>query len=309
MVTGASGLLGANLVLQFQQRGKDVIAIYHQHKIVAHGVKSLRADLTEKRAVDDLLERLRPGWIIHCAALTDVDWCEEHPAEAHRVNVQMSRNLAVAAGQVSASLVYISTDSVFDGKRGHYSEADIPAPVNTYAGSKLEGEKAVQDELGRSLVIRTNIYGWNMQARQSLAEWVLARLGSGQRVPGFHDVVFTPILVNDLGEIILDMMKQALTGLYHVAGSQACSKYEFALRVADTFSLERQLIQSVSIKDSHLKAPRPGNTSLQTNKVSQALGRPMPDLKSGLQRFKELRDSGFATQLKALTGGLYDAED
>ena len=303
MITGASGLLGANLLLRAQQRGKDVIAMYHRHKFVVQGVKSLQADLTDKRVVSDLLQRLRPDWIIHCAALTNVNWCEEHPADTHRVNVEMSRDLAVAAHRVGAGLVYISTDSVFDGKSGHYSEEDAPAPVNVYAESKSAGEEAVRSELERSLIVRTNIYGWNMQEKQSLAEWILNRLESSQPVPSFYDVVFTPILVNDLSDSILDMIERQLKGLYHVAGTQPCSKYEFASRLADVFGLQNQLVQPVSIGDSLLKAPRPRNTSLQTSKVSQALGKAMPDLNSGLRRFKALRDSGFTTQLKALKGG------
>lgn len=303
LVTGASGLLGANLVLHMRQCDKDVIAIYHRHKFVAQGVESLQADLTDKHMVSDLLQCLQPDWIIHCAALTNVDWCEEHPADTHRVNVEMSRDLAVAAHRVGAGLVYISTDSVFDGKSGHYSEEDAPAPVNVYAESKLAGEEAVRSELERSLIVRTNIYGWNMQEKHSLAEWILNRLELDQPVPGFYDVIFTPTLVNDLSEIILDMIERRLTGLYHVAGSQPCSKYEFALQLADVFGLQKQSVQPVSIADSLSKAPRPRDTSLKTSKVSRALGRPMPGLDSGLRRFKALRDSGFITQLKALKGG------
>jgi len=285
-----------------QQRVQDVIAMYHRHKLVASGTRVIQADLTDSRITDDLLRTLLPDWVIHCAALMNVDRCEEFPLDAYRVNVEMTRNLARISYQIGAGLVYISTDSVFGGERGNYSEEDVPAPVNMYAKSKLEGEKAVQDELERHLIVRTNIYGWNMQKKQSLAEWILGRLEAGQQVPGFCDVVFTPILVNDLCEIILDMLERQLTGWYNVAGSQPCSKYQFALLLGDVFNQERRLVQSVSIEDSFLKAPRPKNTSLRTGKVSRALGRAMPDVKSGLLHFKWLRDSGFVTKLKVCSG-------
>ena len=302
LVTGASGLLGANFVFAAQQRHESLVAVYHQHVIHIPGVDSVQADLTNSVLANELAQFFRPKWIVHCAALTNVDCCEERLEEAWQVNVQMSRNLATAAQRVGAGIVYISTDSVFDGKAGHYSESDIPMPVNVYAKSKLAGEQAVQSEVKHSLLIRTNIYGWNAREKLSLAEWILDQLETGRLIVSFYDVVFTPILVNDVSEIILDMIERQLGGLYHVAASEACSKYEFAVQLADVFGLDEQLVCPASIADSALTAPRPRNTSLRTDKVSKALGRPMPDVKSGLRRLKALRDSGFVRQLKATKG-------
>jgi len=301
LVTGASGLLGANFITTAQQRQQSLVAVFHQHDFHLPGIECVSADLTDLNTIE-LVQSFQPAWIVHCAALTNVDWCQLHPEETWRVNVEMSRNLAIAARRAGAKMIYVSTDSVFDGRVGNYDEADLPKPLNVYAESKLAGEKAVLEELQRSLIVRTNIYGWNMQGKASLAEWVLQRLEAGQPVPGFRDVVFTPILVNELSEIILDMMERQLTGVHHVAGSQPCSKYEFALHLASAFGLDSQLVRSESVDDSTLLAPRPKKTSLQTTKVSGVLGRKMPDVQSGLKRFKLLRDSGFATQLKGLTG-------
>jgi dTDP-4-dehydrorhamnose reductase len=302
LVTGASGLLGANLVLQLQQQNQEVVAIYRRHRLEGPGVKSVQADLTNPIVVEDLLQQFRPNWIIHCAAITNVDWCQANPADAARAHVEMSRGLAVGARKLKARLIYISTDSVFDGTNAPYSEQDLPAPGNIYAQTKLAGERAVQEELTPSLIIRTNIYGWNMQQKQSLAEWILNRLASGETLPGFDDVIFTPILVNDLNQVIVEMIERQLTGLYHVAGSESCSKYEFALRLADTFNLDNHQIRAASIADAPLKAPRPLNTALKTGKISRILGRSMPDVNAGLRRFRKLRDSGFITQLRALKG-------
>lgn len=302
-VTGASGLLGANLVLYLQQRGHNVIAMYYRHKFIASGVKSLCVDLTDKYTVSSSLGPLQPDWIIHCAALTNVDYCEEHPEDAYRVNVKASSNLAVLAHQTGAGLVYVSTNSVFGGGEGPYSEEDLAVPVNVYSQSKLAGENYVQRVLGSSIIIRTSPYGWNMQAKHSLAEWILNRLERGQTVPGFYDEIITPILTLDLSEIIVEMIERQLTGLFHVGGAQSYSKYEFALSIADVFGQDRRLVQPVSVKESSLKAPRPGEVSLRTNKISWILGRTMPDLISGLQRFKALRDLGFVTRLKVCGGG------
>jgi dTDP-4-dehydrorhamnose reductase len=303
LVTGASGLLGANFVLTAREQRENVVALCYPQLLSFLGVRAVRADLTDDGVARELLRDFRPGWIIHCAALTDVDWCESHRDETWRVNVTMTRNLAIVARNTGAGFVYISTDSVFDGKTGGYSEDSEPAPLNVYSESKLAGERAVREELRDHIIVRTNLYGWNAEEKMSLAEWVLNKLTIGQSVNGFHDVIFAPILVNDLSETILDMIGLGLRGTYHVAGSQECSKYEFALQLADVFGLDKQLIQPVSIASSTLSAPRPRSTWLKTHKVTQALNKPMPDVKSGLQHFKLLRDSGFVAQLKALRGG------
>jgi dTDP-4-dehydrorhamnose reductase len=205
--------------------------------------------------------------------------------------------------ETGAGFVYISTDSVFDGKKGHYSELDPPAPLNVYGESKLAGEKSVLDEHAQCMIIRTNIYGWNIQRKLSLAEWILERLKSRETVPGFYDVLFTPILANDLSIIILEMMDLGLEGLYHVAGSETISKYEFAKQVAKVFGLEEDLVQHKSVVDSTLKAERPNNISLQTTKVSVAIGQEMPNIENGLKRFKFLKANGYVDGLKAGMGG------
>lgn len=302
MVAGASGLLGANLVVAWQHR-QPVLGVYYRHQIFFTAAKSVSADLSDFDAIEDLLQFYRPDWIINCAGLTNVDYCESHLDEAYAANVKVVLNLAAAARRTGAKLVHISTDAVFSGETGWYSESDSPGPLNRYAKSKLLGEEAAALELPDSLIIRTNIFGWNAREKMSLAEWVLSHLESGQAISGFADVIFNPILVNDLSEIILQMMGKGLTGIYHAASSEACSKYEFALRLADIFRLDRILVKHGSIENAELPALRPKNTSLQTRKITQALSITMPDLESGLRRFKELRDRGYVNQLKAMAGG------
>jgi dTDP-4-dehydrorhamnose reductase len=294
LVTGASGLLGASFVSVARQHYKHLVQLSYQHPLPGSGLESVRVDLTDHKEVEKLLHSLRPDWIVHCAALTDVDGCEEQPEKAWLINTTASRNLAREARVLGAGFVYISTDSVFDGQKGDYSEDDIPNPINVYAQSKFAGEQAVVQELPRSLIIRTNIYGWNLQDKLSLAEWMLTRLEINQTIPAFEDVIFSPILVNDLSEILVNMMERQMTGLYHVAGSESCSKYQFALGIASVFGMDRGLVHATSIADASLKAPRPRKISLNTAKAARDLGKAMPDLLSGLQHFKALRSRKFS---------------
>jgi dTDP-4-dehydrorhamnose reductase len=299
VITGGSGLLGANLALQWSLQNLDVAALYFEHSVSMHGVHALACNLLDQREIAGAISTLRPEWIVHCAAATNVDWCEANPRQTHRLNVEASRHLAASAKAVGARFVYISTDSVFDGARGSYGESDRPAPVNAYARSKLSGESAVKEQLPGSLIVRTNIYGWNLQPKTSLAEWILTLLEKSTAVPAFQDVVFSPILVNDLADALLEMMRMKLEGTFHVGGSEPCSKREFALQLAEVFQLNHSLVHPRSIYESSLQVPRPLDTSLNTTKAENALGHALPQLRAGLERFKEIRQNGFAARLKA----------
>ncbi len=298
LVTGASGLLGANLVMEWLSRGWTPIALYAQHA-VSFATPSRALDLCDAERTAELVQTYKPEWIVHSAAATNVDWCEEHPVECRRLNVDATRNLADAAKAVNARFVYISTDAVFDGAAGNYSESDEPCPLNVYAESKLLAECAVAEVLPESVIVRTNIYGWNLQEKLSLAEWMLKQFETGSRFPGFDDIVFSPILVNDLADCLTEMMNLNLHGLFHVVGSESCSKFAFAGHLADTFGQDRGLVEGSRSQCAQFRAVRPRNTSLQTMKLQQAVGHGTPGIRDGLERFKSLRANGFVARLKA----------
>jgi dTDP-4-dehydrorhamnose reductase len=298
-VTGASGLLGANLVMRLLARGEAVAALCHQHHFAPPGIQFVPLDLTDAAAVRAALEALRPSHVIHCAALTNVDRCETHPEDAQRLNVDATGHLAAAARAVDAGLTYISTDSVFPGDRGHYAETAPTGPVNNYARSKLAGEAVVAAASPTNLIVRTNLYGWNAQPKNSLAEWVLSRLEAGQPVPGFHDIFFNPLLATDLSDLLLDMQRAGLAGIYHAAGGPGQSKYAFAVALAEVFGYPPEQVQAVSAATVPSAAPRPRDTRLNTTKLRQALGRPLPDDGAALHAFHSQRTSGYAAQLKA----------
>jgi dTDP-4-dehydrorhamnose reductase len=298
VVTGASGLLGANLTLELTRRGHHVVALYGRHPIAVAGASSAACDLTDGAATAKLLSGWAPSLIVHCAAATNVDWCETHPQEAIRINAQVAGNMAAQARSAGASFVYISTDAVFDGVSGGYAETDPVCPGNRYARSKLAGEEAVLGVMPEALVLRVNIYGWNLQAKNSLAEWILLRLEHGEPVPGFCDTAFAPVLVNDTVEWILRLAESSCHGVYHVASADHGSKYAFAREVAAVFQLDASLVRESLVQDSSLSAPRPRNTWLRSDKITASLGQPMPTIRQGLEEFRALRENGFCRRLK-----------
>jgi dTDP-4-dehydrorhamnose reductase len=298
LVTGASGLLGSNIMMHIQSQNEEAAAIYNSKLISFKNIQCIKANLTNNEEIKKIINLLEPDHIIHCAALTDVDRCEKYPSDAFKINTDATRFIAEAAYGINASLFYISTDSVFDGKNGDYQELDCPNPVNIYAKSKLQGESEIMKTGVKYCIARTNIHGWNLQDKFSLSEWILNKLETKQDVPAFCDVTFSPLLVNDLAIIILDMIENGSTGLYHIGSSEFCNKFEFACKLADVFNLDKSLIQSISIDDMSLIAKRPKNMSLNTTKIRTTLKREMPDIISGLKKFKLLRESGYAQDLK-----------
>jgi dTDP-4-dehydrorhamnose reductase len=168
----------------------------------------------------------------------------------------------------------------------------------------LLAEKEVLAAHPDSIIVRVTFYGWsNLRHKPSLAEWILNQLKHGLDVPGFTDVFFCPILANDLAGILLEMHDRELSGVYHVVGSEKISKYEFAVRLAKLFGFDPARVLRSSIDAAKLGAPRPKDTSLDCNKISEALGRSMPDVDAGLRRFKEAGESAKFLEFSCAVGG------
>lgn len=291
LITGGSGLLGSNIAKLAAPRFETTVT-YYKNRINLPGVAFIAVDLTLKGDVDKICE-IKPGLIIHTAALTNIDYCEENPKEAYNHNVLASRNIAEAAKRSGAYLIHISTDCVFDGESGNYKEEDKTNPINVYGKTKLEAEQSVLSVYPGSCVVRTNIFGWNALNKLSLAEWMLNKLETGKELPGFKDVRFSPILVNDLAEALFELYQKKYEGIIHAASSEACSKLEFARMIAEVFGCDAKCIKPVSCCDVGLRAPRGRDMSLDTSRASSVLGRELPDIRGSLERMKQLRSKQY----------------
>jgi dTDP-4-dehydrorhamnose reductase len=296
-ITGASGVLGMALALEARTRGYDVVALYRSTPITIPGVSCQAVDLTDEGATRDFFQDARPELIIHAAAEVRVDWCEDHPEEATRVNVDASATVADCAAKSSAALLYVSTDSVFDGRGRYHRETDPPAPVNVYAATKLRGEVEALRRHPGAVIARANFYGWTGRHKTGLVDWILQQLAHGRTLPGFTDAIFSPLLANDLAVALLDLVAYDVSGIFHVVGPEAISKYEFARRVAELFGYDPELVRPSRVADVTMRAPRPLNTSLDTRKVTALLGHALPDVSTGLRHFAELRAGGYQQML------------
>ncbi|OGO19496.1 MAG: hypothetical protein A2Z14_04000 [Chloroflexi bacterium RBG_16_48_8] len=301
LVTGASGLLGSNLVFE-ATRQQEVIALSHTHPVRFEGAEVVRADLSLAENVMRVIRQFSPDWVVHCAAETNVDRCEMDPERAFLLNRDIPRWVAQATRVSGGRMIHISTDAVFDGSRSGYQEEDVPQPINVYSRSKLEGELAVREEDPRAMILRTNFFGWSALDKMSLAEWFLAHLEEGRSCRGFTDVFVKLLLVNDLVQLLLRMMESECEGIYHVVGRDCVSKYDFGVRLAQVFQLDEKWILPVKVDQLGLIAPRARNLCLDTSKISNMLDMEMPSLEEGLRRFYELKQRGYPERLKSLIG-------
>lgn len=299
LITGASGLLGLNTVLEAEQQF-EVIGLSRSRNIQTSRFEWLTADLTTPGAVESIITQGQPDWIIHCAALTNLDVCESQPELAQRLNAEVPGEIAKAARRAGARMVHISTDAVFDGSKGRYSEKDSPKPLGVYARTKLAGERAVIEANPDCIIARVNMFGWSPSGHRSLAEFFFNNLSKDNPVNGFTDVFFSPLLVNHLAQILLRMLAEELNGLYHVFSSDAISKYHFGLAVAERFGLDGGLISPISVEDSGLKASRSPNLSMETGKLSSALGEQPPSIMAGVGAFHALYQQEYPHRLQAL---------
>ena len=283
-ITGGSGLAGSRLAEMALARGDEVFSGYaHNRPACGRGV---RLDLLDPDGIRDIIERTRPDAIVHSAALTDVDRCEREKDLAFRMNVEGTRAVAEGARAVGSFLVYVSTDYVFDGRRGLYREGDQTGPVSYYGLSKLLGEELSLDQ---GCVARTCvIYGRRpASGKVNFALWILNSLGSGKEISVVTDQFITPTLNSNLAAMLLEAADRQLSGIYHLSGASRVSRYDFACQLADTFELDSRLILPSRMSDLDWLAERPKDSSLDTSKARQMLKNgPLP-LNDSLQLLKK----------------------
>lgn len=291
VVTGGTGFLGSNVVAAARARERAVIAVGHLSVGAQHDLHTVAADLTKPGAARELVHDLQAETLINCAALANVDESEANPDKAHLLNVILPRELAIACREAGIPFTHVSTDSVFDGKRGRYKETDTPNPLNEYSKSKLEGERAVLEAMPHALVVRTNFIGLASVRGQGLAEWIADKLESGERIKGFTDVIISPLEAGTLSALLMKMTEKRLSGIYHLGASDDISKFDLARRIAAALGLDASLIDAATVGEGGLGAPRPLRISLDSSKAAAALGQQLPTVQDAVNGFANARQS------------------
>lgn len=280
LIVGGSGMLGHSLCRSLMDAGIDTWATANSHS-TAQDKNVIQLDLARPVDVRSVLGQSDPDVIVYVAGLTDVDRCEANEKLAERLHAGAA--LEFADGALShQKFLYISTDHLWDGRTQNVSENEPLRPLNAYARTKALGEKLVSEANPDALILRTNFFGNGLTWRKSLSDWMLERLRAGQMLNAFTDAYFTPIAMPLLSRTILAAVGLDLAGVYHCCGSERISKFEFAHRLAEHFGLDRGFIFPAELSKALLKAPRPLDMSLSTQKLSSALGYALPSLDDSL---------------------------
>ncbi len=295
LVIGATGLVGSKVAELAPSFGYEPHCTQNARR--GPYPNSYNLDITDRAATIGLVDMVCPEAIIHTAALHNVDYCETHKDEAVRVNVEGTRNLTDAASKTGSRLVYVSTDYIFDGRKGHYVESDPPNPLHHYARTKLDGERVVSGLSSYSISRPSVIYGWSSLEKSSVpsssgkslnfAMFVLDKCRKGETVRAVNDQFSSPTFADNLAEALLRIAASRANGIFHTAGRSCLSRYEFALRIAETFGYPSSMIQPIASKELNQLAERPKTSCLAVDRAEQALGMRFLTAEEGLVRMKE----------------------
>lgn len=286
LVTGANGLLGQKLAaLLLKNDTMDIVLTARGKPAMPVGrARYLSLDITDRDAVADAFEDVRPDVVINAAAMTLVDQCETQREACWKANVDAVEYLVNACRHTNSRLIHVSTDFIFDGSHGPLDEEAVPNPVNYYGETKLAGEHVIRQSNIRWCILRTVlVYGVTYDmSRSNIVLWVKESLEQGKMIRVVNDQWRTPTLAEDLAMgCYLAAVKNA-TGIFHISGRDFLSPYDIALKTADHFQLDRQLIVPTDSTTFKQPAKRPLKTGFIIEKARRELGYEPHSFEDGL---------------------------
>lgn len=290
LITGSNGLLGQKLVILLS-RGTDyelMLTSKHESSIFHEDdVPYRQLDITHRNDVRRIVDDFQPDVIVNTAAITNVDVCETERELAWSVNVSGVENLAIAAKFVGAKIIHISSDYVFDGKNGPYDEEARPNPLSYYGRTKLASENVLRTSGIPYTIIRTMVlYGVAPRVKLNFVLWLIHELEHEKPVRVVDDQYGNPTLADDLAYAILKILTFDREGIYHIAGSEWLSRYDFAVKLAKQFGLNKKLITPMKTVAMRQPAPRPLRSGFITLKAETQLGIKMSNVEQGLMVVK-----------------------
>jgi len=277
LITGANGFVGHYLSDLLLQQGHSVIATGKgPGRLPFAGRENFQyqsMDFTDPFAVHDVFDAIKPTVVIHAGANGKPDECEINQWPAYVTNVEGTLNMLANAAEQNCFFIYVSTDFVFDGNRGMYSETDKTAPVNYYGKTKQEAEEAVQEYEHSWAIVRTVlVYGKPLTGRSNLLTVIKDKLEKGEGYNVVNDQVRTPTYVEDLAIGIALIIDKKAKGIFHLSGADVFTPYEMAVQAADYLGLDKALLTPVTEASFSQPARRPLKTGFIIDKAKKELG-------------------------------------
>lgn len=283
LIIGGGGQVGSKLIaLTKQNSDLEIHATFLTRQPLLNSARVYQVDKTNREEIQNLVKKVAPKIVIDTAALHNVDFCEKNKEAAQAVNVKGTKNVAEACKKHGAKMIFISTDYVFDGDQGNYKETDKVNPINYYGTSKLEGEMAVAQSCNDYVIARPSvIYGWISQEQQTAQSasgkpqnfliWLIQKLKNAEPVRIVTDQYSSPTLADNLAEILLELGKSDLVGIYHASGKTRLNRFDFSVKVAEKLGFDLGLVSPVTSDQFKQVGKRPRDTSLNVDKVEDHL--------------------------------------
>ncbi len=299
MVTGYGGFVAGSVVWQAVRSGEwDVYALsLIESPEERERFHCIQFDLCDVAKLEGVFAEVRPDAVVHTAAFADIDYCQNNQADAMRVNVGATRDVARLCGASGAKMILCSTDSVFDGTKGLYTEEDAPHAVNFYAETKVEAERIVRETVANGVVSRLSlVMGLPvLGAGNSFLAKTLDALKKGEQVKFPANEIRTPVDVITVGRAFIEIAGNDFSGTIHLGGSTRINRFEMACQIAEELGYSRDLVVATDSNAMPGRALRPNDASLDNGKARRVLDTPMQTLMSGLDlvlRTKEAQNRG-----------------
>lgn len=284
LVTGLNGFVAGSIIAHARKKwevhGVDISetiglpADIHAHQL----------DLTDQEKVAILFHQIKPDAVIHTAAMANIDVCENNKELAWKINVEITQTIAELCKEAEIRMIVCSTDTVFDGKKGHYTEKDQPHAVNYYAETKIEAEKIVLAASAKNIVARLSlVMGLPVMGKgNSFLADTIEKLKKGESVKFPENEIRTPIDVVTLGSALAELAGSSFGGIVHLSGNTRINRYKMAIQIAETLGFPAELIISTDSNAMTGRAPRPNDASMDNSLATKILQTPMRSLSEGL---------------------------
>ncbi len=287
LITGAHGLLGQSLAAKCSGKYSLIISDKDDRSLFeTFDYQYYNLDITNRKLLKKVISEVKPGYIINTAAFSNVDGCEVNKELCWKANVEGTGNLAEICNKIGAHLIHLSTDYVFDGGKGNYTEDDIPNPINYYGKSKLASENEIKISSCQSTILRTaSLYGFDTIRKQNnFVSWVVNNLKSGSPMKIADDQIANPTYVPNLADAIWKIIRLEKTGIYHFTGSESINRYNFAKKIARQFSLGFDQVSTIKMSEIEgRKADRPQDSSLNISKFREEIGMEIYSVERGMR--------------------------
>lgn len=274
LLTGSNGMLGQQLAEFYSNKNNyELLCISLEAKSALEGIDYLSCDLSDKEGIKKIVYDFCPDSIVNTAAYTNVDLSETERELCWKINVKGVEYLSDASRIIDAHLIHVSTDYIFDGKKGPYNETAKPNPIGYYGRTKLASENVLKISGINFTVIRTNVlYGPAKNSRPDFVQWVVKMLQDRKQIRIVTDQINNPTFTYDLVQSISKILELRKYGIYNIGGPEFISRYDFTLRIADYFNLDKSLIVPIKTKELNQAARRPLQSGLLTIKAQSELG-------------------------------------